>query len=151
MAMNRERIYKEMKETLGLVPEFFKRVPDSALEHEWELFKATQFTEGAIPKKYRALIGIGISSATGCQYGSLFHTEMARLNGATDEEIEEAVYFAGKTAAWSTFMEGIQIDYNRFKDEIRRICEHVMVKDYRFRECTSYGDWTCREDLAGIS
>ncbi len=36
--MSREEIYKEMEEKFGLVPSMFKAVPDSSLEHEWELF-----------------------------------------------------------------------------------------------------------------
>jgi len=34
--MNRQQVYKEIEETLGLVPGFLKAVPDSSLELEWQ-------------------------------------------------------------------------------------------------------------------
>ena len=36
--MSRKEVYKEMEETFGLVPGFFKLVPDSSLRLEWDLF-----------------------------------------------------------------------------------------------------------------
>ena len=55
--MNRKEIYKEIEGMFGLVPSFFKMVPDSSLELEWQLFKRVKFDEGPIPNKYRELIG----------------------------------------------------------------------------------------------
>ena len=86
--MSRKEIYKEMEDKFGLVPSFFKLIPDSSLEHEWELFKAVQLDDTAIPNKYKELIGVALSSAIRCRYCSLFHTEMAKLNGATDQEMK---------------------------------------------------------------
>jgi len=143
--MDRQRIYDEMTEMFGLVPSFFKLVPDSSLEHEWELFKAVQLNETIIPNKYRELIGVGISAAVRCRYCSLFHTEMAKLNGATDAEIEEAVHFAKSSAGWSTYLNGMQIDYDQFKDEIRQVCDYVRAKTSTSSECLSYGEWACSD------
>ncbi len=123
--MNREQVYAEMKEMFGLVPSFFKLVPDSTLEHEWQLFKAIQINETAIPNKYKELIGLAISAATKCRYCTLFHTEMAKLNGATGAEIEEAVHFAKLAAGWSTYLNGLQVDYEQFRSEIEQACEHA--------------------------
>jgi AhpD family alkylhydroperoxidase len=144
--MNRDTVYKEMKEMFGLVPGFFKLVPDSTLEHEWELFKAIQLNETAIPNKYKELIGVAISAAVRCRYCSFFHTEMAKLNGATDAEVEEAVHYAKSSVGWSAYINGLQIDYDQFKDEVRRVCEYVREKQSGSRVCTSYGDWTCKEE-----
>ena len=146
--MDREKIYQEMRETFGLVPSFFKLVPDSTLEHEWELFKAVQLKETAIPNKYKELIGVGISAAVRCRFCSLFHTEMAKLNGATDAEIEEAVHYAKSSAGWSTYLNGMQVDYDQFRDEVRQACDFVIARKPESRECTSYGDWTCGEAVA---
>jgi len=126
--MNREQIYGEMKEAFGLVPSFFKLVPDATLDHEWELFKAIQMKETVIPNKYKELIGVGISAAVRCRFCSLFHTEMAKLNGATDAEIEEAVHYAKSSAGWSTYLNGMQVDYDQFKKEIHQACEYVRRK-----------------------
>ncbi len=121
----REQIYNEMKETFGLVPSFLKTIPDATLENEWELFKKIQVEPGAIPNKYRELIGLGLSAVSKCRYCTLFHTEMAKLFGATDMEIEEAVHYAKSSAGWSAYLNGMQVDYEQFKDELRRAGEHA--------------------------
>lgn len=62
--MNRDEVYREIEDMFGLVPSFFKEIPDASLELEWKLFRQVQFDEGAIPNKYRELIGLGISAVT---------------------------------------------------------------------------------------
>jgi AhpD family alkylhydroperoxidase len=123
--MEREEVYREIEEMFGLVPSMFKVMPDSSLELEWRLFKRVQFDEGPIPNKYRELIGVAISGITKCRYCALYHTEVARLYGATDEEIEDAVHYAKSSAGWSTYINGLQLDYEQFKDEVLQACEHV--------------------------
>lgn len=123
--MTREDVYKEIEAMFGLVPSFFKEVPDSSLELEWKLFKRVQFDEGPIPNKYRELIGLAIAATTKCKYCALYHTEVAKLNGATDAEIEDAVHYAKSSAGWSAYINGLQIDYENFRDEVLRACEHV--------------------------
>ena len=126
--MNRQEIYKEIESMFGLVPSFFKMVPDPSLELEWKLFKRVQFDEGPVPNKYRELIGIAVSAVTKCRYCVLFHTEAAKLYGATEGEIEDAVHFAKSSAGWSTYLNGLQIDYEQFKSEVQRACEYIRSK-----------------------
>ena len=123
--MNRKQVYQEIEEMFGLVPSFFKAIPDSSLEMEWNLFKRVQFEEGPIPNKYRELIGLGIAAATRCRYCAFFHTEAAKLNGATEAEIEDAVHFAKSSAGWSAYLNGLQFDFEQFKKEVLEIAEHV--------------------------
>jgi AhpD family alkylhydroperoxidase len=125
--MTRQEVYREIEETLGVVPTMFKLLPDSSLELEWQLFKRVQMEEGPIPNKYRELIGVAIAAATKCRYCAFFHTEMAKLNGATEEEIEDAVHFAKSSAGWSTYVNGLQVDYEQFKSEIRQAVEHARA------------------------
>ena len=127
--MSRQEVYREIEETLGLVPTFIKLLPDSSLELEWQLFKRTQLEEGAVPQKYRELIGIAISGVMKCRYCALFHTEAAKLNGATQSEIEDAVHFAKASAGWSTYINGLQIDFDQFKEEIRQASEYIRSKN----------------------
>jgi len=123
--VNRKQVYQEIEEMFGLVPSFFKAIPDSSLEMEWNLFKRVQFEEGPIPNKYRELIGLGIAAATRCRYCAFFHTEAAKLNGATEAEIEDAVHFAKSSAGWSAYLNGLQFDFEQFKKEVLEIAEHV--------------------------
>jgi AhpD family alkylhydroperoxidase len=123
--MTREQVYAEIEGMFGLVPSMFKEVPDSTLELEWRLFKAVQFDPGPIPNKYRELIGIAIAAVTKCRYCVVFHTEVAKLNGATQAEIEDAVHYAKSSAGWSTYINGLQIDYDQFKSEVEQAVAHV--------------------------
>lgn len=126
--MSREQVYKDIEGMFGLVPSFMKLLPDSTLELEWELFKKIQIEEGVIPKKYRELLGIGINAVSKCRYCTLFHTEMAKLYGATDDEIEETVRYAKSSAGWSAYLNGMQVDYDTFKDELKRAVDYVRAK-----------------------
>jgi alkylhydroperoxidase/carboxymuconolactone decarboxylase family protein YurZ len=55
----------------------------------------------------------------------VYHTEVAKLNGATDAEIEDAVHYAKSSAGWSTYINGMQIDYDKFHEEVLSACDHV--------------------------
>jgi AhpD family alkylhydroperoxidase len=123
--MLKKEIYNEIEQTFGLVPSMFKTIPDASLELEWKLFKQVQFEEGPIPNKYRELIGVAVSAISKCHYCAFFHTELAKLNGATDAEIEDAVHYAKSSAGWSTYVNGMQIDFDQFKSEVLKACDHV--------------------------
>jgi AhpD family alkylhydroperoxidase len=123
----RSEVETEIKEELGLVPSFFSRIPDDVLDLEWEVMKRVELGETLIPNKYKELIGVAVHSETKCRYCTLFHTEVAKLFGATDEEIEEAARFAKFTVGWSVYVNGIQMDYDVFKDEVRTAVEHVKA------------------------
>jgi AhpD family alkylhydroperoxidase len=123
--MNRKEIFQEIEKTLGKVPSFFKLVPDRSLELEWNLFKTLQLEESPIPNKYKELIGVGISAITKCKYCSFFHTEVAKLFGASDAEIEDAVHYAKSSAGWSAYLNGMQVDYEQFKKELLESIEYI--------------------------
>ena len=124
MAMRAE-VEAEIRETLGLVPVMFETLPDYLLESEWTSFLRLQLSETAIPNKYKELIGLGIAGATRCRYCAYYHAEAARLFGATDEEITEAMLMAKSSMGWSTYLNGMQFDYERFTQELDAIVAHV--------------------------
>jgi len=123
--MTKQEVHADIRETLGLVPEFFRTIPDSLIETEWRSFKTLMLSETAIPNKYKELIGLGVSGATRCRYCTYFHTEAAKLWGATDEEINEAALVAKNTMGWSTYLNTRQFDYDQFVREFDQIAEHV--------------------------
>ena len=122
--MSRADVERDIEQTLGVVPAFMRAVPDFMIESEWASFKNLQLAETAIPNKYKELIGLGISGATRCRYCAYFHTEAARLFGATDEEITEASLMAKSTMGWSTFLNSMQFDYDEFVREFDQIAAH---------------------------
>ncbi|CAO3356818.1 carboxymuconolactone decarboxylase family protein [Azospirillum melinis] len=123
--MDRQAVYQEIADVFGLVPSFFKELPDNTVEAEWRLFKAVQVDDGPIPQKYRELIGLGIAAITKCRYCVFYHTALARLFGATRDEIEAAVHYAKSSAGWSAYLNGMQVDYDTFTREVDQACDHV--------------------------
>jgi AhpD family alkylhydroperoxidase len=81
------------------------------LESEWRLFKEIELAGGPIPNKYRERIGIAVSAVTKCNYCAISHTEIAKRFGATDDEIQAAVHYTQNSAGWSTYINGMQMDF----------------------------------------
>jgi AhpD family alkylhydroperoxidase len=110
--------YKDMEATLGMVPGFFKAFPESGIAGAWAEFKNVQLNPATkLNNKTKELIGIAVASQIPCAYCIYFHTAVAKANGATDEEISEAVAMAAISRHWSTVLNGMQIDLATFKGE----------------------------------
>jgi AhpD family alkylhydroperoxidase len=123
---SRSEVDKEITATLGRVPEFIKALPDFLVESEWESFRSLQLSDKtAIPNKYKELIGLAVSGATRCRYCVYFHTEAARLFGASEAEINEAALIAKNTMGWSTYLNTRAFDYDGFTKEFDSIVTHV--------------------------
>lgn len=136
-------VRRDIEATLGRVPGWVDEIPGVALEGFWSLMKGFELGETKIPNKYKELIGLAVAGATRCRYCALFHTEGARLNGATDEEIAEASLMAGLTMCASTFLNAQQVDYGRFRDETLKIVEYV-------RDARAGAPDVKRRDLPGL-
>jgi AhpD family alkylhydroperoxidase len=70
-------------------------------------------------------MGIALHSETKCDYCTLFHTEAAKLFGATEEEIQEAVHYAKMSLGWSAYLNGMRQDHDQFAKELEQIGEHM--------------------------
>jgi AhpD family alkylhydroperoxidase len=125
---NRQTVYREIQQLLGVVPKFFQDIPDETLAQEWHVFKTIELSESKLPLKTKELIGIGISAATKCQYCIEFHTTAAKLFGATDEEIAETLWYAKNSSGWSTYLNGSQYDHGEFRRELQEVVKHVGAK-----------------------
>jgi AhpD family alkylhydroperoxidase len=124
----RQETYKEITEALGQVPQWMEQMPEGGLQGFWGIARDFWLKETKIPNKYKELIGIAVSGATRCKYCVLFHTEAARLFGATDEEIAEASMMSAVTMAGSTFVNAQQIDFEKFRQETREIIAFVRKR-----------------------
>ena len=124
-ARPRQEVEQEMREMLGLVPTFFEDIPDRFFDYEWTLFKELELGETLIPNKYKELIGVALHSETKCDYCTLFHTEAAKLFGATEEEIQEAAHYAKMSLGWSAYLNGTRQDFDQFASEMEQIGEHL--------------------------
>ncbi|MGB0086274.1 MAG: carboxymuconolactone decarboxylase family protein [Rhodomicrobiaceae bacterium] len=110
--------YKDIAQTLGTVPGFFKAFPEVGIAGAWEEFKSIQLNpKTKLDGKTKELMGLAVASQIPCSYCVYFHTAAAKANGATDEEIREAVAMAAIVRHWSTVLNGMQVDLNSFKTE----------------------------------
>jgi AhpD family alkylhydroperoxidase len=64
--------------------------------------RATERADGAIPRKYRELIALGVALTTQCAYCIDVHTRHARAHGVTKEELAEAAFVAAAVRAGGT-------------------------------------------------
>jgi AhpD family alkylhydroperoxidase len=122
---HKAEVMKEMQEMFGQVPEWMKLMPEEAAVGFWAMQRDLQLAETKIPNKYKELIGLAVAGATRCRYCQLFHTEAAKLFGATDEEIAEASAMSGFTMMASTYVNSMGIDYSQFERETRAMVAYV--------------------------
>lgn len=123
--MANKKVFDEVEKAFGRVPAWLRDVPDTALDSVWGLMRDFYLAETSVPNKYKELIGIAVSGATRCRYCALFHTEAAKLYGATASEIAEASLMGGLTMQLSTFINAQQTDYEQFRKETADIVAYV--------------------------
>ena len=110
--------YRDIEATLGTVPTFFKLFPEEGIGGAWAEFKSVQLNpHSALSGKEKELIGLAVAAQIPCTYCIYFHTQAAKLNGASDAEIREAVGMAAITRHWSTVLNGMQVDQAQFRQE----------------------------------
>jgi len=118
--MTRGDVESDVRMTLGTSLAPLDRVPDEFVAAEWDLLKGLHFGETIIPNRYKELIGLAVAAVTRCPYGVALHTEGARLHGASEGEIAEAVHYAKLAVGWSVHLAGLQVDQQEFVRQVRR-------------------------------
>ena len=116
---------EEMKAMFGGVPVMFEKLPAHVRASAWEWFKSMSNPDAAIPAKYGELIGLGVAAQIPCDFCVYAHTTMAKMYGATDEEIQEAVSKGAEVRHWSTILNGNQVEFEGFKKEWDGMLEFV--------------------------
>ena len=111
------------------MPGFFKVFPQSGIAGAWDEFKTVQLSPNtALDGKTKQLIGLAVAAQIPCQYCIYFHTAAAKANGATVEEIEEAVAMAAMTRHWSTVLNGMDVDLSAFKHDTDTVLQLAAKK-----------------------
>jgi AhpD family alkylhydroperoxidase len=124
-SMNYEETVKEIEQTFGILPEFFKNTPKDILPQMWPLFKKYQIGESAIPQKYREMMMLAAAAATKCPYCQTYHKEVSKMWGATEEELNELAVVVGQTAFWSNVLHTQNYDYDTFVKELEQIKDYM--------------------------
>ena len=127
--MSAQAAYQDIEKTLGIVPGFFKAFPESGIAGAWAEFKGVQLNpKTKLDAKTKELIGLAVAAQIPCHYCVYFHTAVARANGATDAEIQEAVAMASITRHWSTVLNGMDVDIATFKRETDTVLKMAADK-----------------------
>jgi len=66
-------------------------------------FSRAVFAEGALPKKTKQLIAVAVAHVTQCPYCIDGHTKLAVRNGATEEQVMEAIWVAAEMRAGGAY------------------------------------------------
>src|SRR5688572_21356368 len=65
------------------------------------------FRDGALPRKTKQLIAVAVAHVTQCPYCIKGHTKAAAREGATPEEIMEAIWVAAEMRAGAAFAHSV--------------------------------------------
>ena len=73
------------------------------VEKAFEQFSSAVFREGALSTKTKQLIAVAVAHVTQCPYCIRGHAKAARRDGATPEEIMEAIWVAAEIRAGGAY------------------------------------------------
>jgi len=122
MATHDPTVLRDIETTMGFVPQWLRSIPPALLPGFWQGLKSLQMSsETKLDMKTKELIGLAVAAQIPCDYCVMFHTQAARMNGATDQEIQEAVGMAAITREASTLLNGLMIDKAQFKKDLDRM------------------------------
>ena len=120
---------KDIEQTMGFVPDFLKSFPSEGLAGAWKEFRDMEMSQTtAIPPKYKDLISLGVSAQVPCRYCTIADTQFAKLAGATEREIGEAIAMSAIVRHWSTVLNGLQVDQAQFAKDLTRLEKEARKK-----------------------
>src|SRR5947208_16342172 len=73
----------------------------------FEGFSRAVFADGALPSKTKQLIAVAAAHVTQCPYCIRGHTELALQQGATEQEIMEAIWVAAEMRAGAAYAHSV--------------------------------------------
>ena len=115
-------VYRDAEASFGFVPEFLRRFPPEALPGAWLSFRDVEASPTtAIPGKVKSLIGLAVAAQIPCRYCIVADTEFAKLDGATDREVTEAVTIGAMARQYITLIEGLQVDEKAYRHDWERL------------------------------
>ncbi len=107
-----KQVFDEIQNTFGMVPNFFKAqaaVDPEWLEVNWKREKLIMLAEGALDRKTKEIIAMVVSMVNKCEYCSLAHESMARMVGASQEEINEVKMVVELFSSFNVIADSLKI------------------------------------------
>ena len=120
-----EDTLKDIQKSYGIVPGFMKGLPQDVLNHDWPLMKKYTLGESKIPGKYRELVGLAVAANIKCPHCQLFHMSVAKMLGATPDELAEIAFLASYTSRWSAMIHAQHYPYETFAKETEQIGQYL--------------------------
>ena len=108
--------------------------PESA--RAFHAFSKSVFSDGALPSKVKQLIAVAVAHVTQCPYCIRSHTGAAQRNGATAEEIMEAIWVAAEMRAGGAYAHAVLALDTIARDEERKSGN----PDPKVRRATDWSD-----------
>jgi len=103
-------IIREYEKSWGYVPDWVQmlaKYSPQALEGHYTI-RSQALTDGALTRKVKELMLVGINAARGFQTPMIAHIRGALDAGATEEEIHETLLVAVATAGIPAYIEGVK-------------------------------------------
>lgn len=127
MNNGRKDVERSIEEMFGFVPRFYGALPDAGLSGAWKLHESFELAETKLSGMEKELIGLAVASHIKCRYCVYFHTRAAELNGASEQQIREAIAMGGLTVLFSNSVTGTRTDFDEFKHDVDRVIEHLSA------------------------
>jgi AhpD family alkylhydroperoxidase len=113
-----EIAYQDIGETYGTMPGFFGLFSANQIAETWEALKLLQLNPDIrMDARTRELIGVAVATHGDCPSCAYFHAASALLNGASEEEIREAVAVGAATRRLGVAFSQADADLPTFKKE----------------------------------
>jgi len=108
--MDKSYYVKEDLKKFGDITEFQEKLGNKFFEYYEEVFE-----EGALTKREKALIALAVSHTVQCPYCIDAYTTESLENGASEEQMMEAVHVSAAIRGGSSLVHGVQM-MNKVKD-----------------------------------
>jgi AhpD family alkylhydroperoxidase len=97
--------YWDIAQKFGMVPAFFDLFPKAELPPMWKAYKDIHLDpDTALDAGTKHLIGLAVAAQAECSACVYFHSSAAMANGASFEEIQEAVAIHVIVDDWSQYL-----------------------------------------------
>lgn len=97
--------YWDIQQKFGRVPQFFDLFPKARLPAMWNAYKDVHLNpDTALDARTKQLIGLAVAAQAECSACIYFHSSAAMANGASFQEIQEAVAIHAIVDDWSQYL-----------------------------------------------
>ncbi len=143
--------YEEIEETLGLVPSYLRAYPEAGVTGAWESLKGVLLNpDTALSAREKELVALAVAAQIPCDYCVYFHTQAAKANGVTEQEIAEALAMAASIRHWSTILNGAQVELEEFKQETDAIMDYLAGGEQTGNPTETGGTYAEIEETLGL-